>query len=452
MIFMVCIAALCAACTPSTNGGDTPPVTPPQDNSIKILAIGNSFSVDAMEYLYGILEDMGYEEITLGNLYIGGCSLQTHATNFSGNLAKYTYYKNTTGEWTNTSGYEPLNALTDAEWDYITMQQVSGNSGVSSSYEPYLSELIAIVCSLCPDAELLWHMTWAYESTSTHGDFKNYSSDQMTMYNAIVNTVQSVVLPKGTFTKVIPSGTAVQNLRTSYMGDNLTRDGYHMSHDRGRFVTAMTFAKAVTGCSLSTVEYTPKGYTYSDKDIAAMKEAAENACASPYSVTESTYPPEPVVEDPTTDYTQLEEILVANGYDPEEYEALDLELIKFAYYNSTENASDPDKIYMASTATGTTYKKFVATKIFAKDQIPNGSLIVVKDGYQYRPEGWVSLEELNASSVRPGNVTTPIVVVNDSWWGNWNYRAFNLAVKGGSVLNETTVEEVCKSFAVFVRK
>jgi hypothetical protein len=36
-----------------------------------------------MRYLYGILEEGGYDEIKLGTLYIGGCTLDTHYTNMS---------------------------------------------------------------------------------------------------------------------------------------------------------------------------------------------------------------------------------------------------------------------------------------------------------------------------------------------------------------------------------
>ena len=36
--------------------------------SIKILAIGNSFSVDAVEYLWDMLDAAGVEEIVIGNL------------------------------------------------------------------------------------------------------------------------------------------------------------------------------------------------------------------------------------------------------------------------------------------------------------------------------------------------------------------------------------------------
>ena len=218
--------------TPETPDNPETPETPePEVKTISILAIGNSFSVDAMEYLWGILDQAGYESITLGNLYIGGCSLETHANNFKNNSASYTYYTNTTGTWSNTKSYAPLNALKAHDWDIITMQQASGKSGVASTYEPYLSDLMAIVMANCPDAELAWHMTWAYQGNSTHKDFPTYGSNQMTMYNAIVSAVNSAVLPKQDIKKVIPSGTAVQNLRTSFIGDKLTRDGYHMSYD-----------------------------------------------------------------------------------------------------------------------------------------------------------------------------------------------------------------------------
>lgn len=43
---------------------------------IKVLAIGNSFSVDALQYLYNILAEVGYDSVTIGHLTIGGSSLQ----------------------------------------------------------------------------------------------------------------------------------------------------------------------------------------------------------------------------------------------------------------------------------------------------------------------------------------------------------------------------------------
>lgn len=39
-------------------------------------------------------------------------------------------------------------------------------------------------------------------------------------------------------------------------------------------------------------------------------------------------------------------------------------------------------------------ENYAATNIIPKADIPNGSIIVQKDGYQYRPEGWTALDEI----------------------------------------------------------
>ena len=55
--------------------GDKPMIKPSEDGILKILTIGNSFSDDTMQYLYKVAKSAGVEKIKLGNLYIGGCSL-----------------------------------------------------------------------------------------------------------------------------------------------------------------------------------------------------------------------------------------------------------------------------------------------------------------------------------------------------------------------------------------
>ena len=46
--------------------------------TLRILAVGNSFSDDAMEYLPALLESMGIDDVELARLYVGGCSLEQH--------------------------------------------------------------------------------------------------------------------------------------------------------------------------------------------------------------------------------------------------------------------------------------------------------------------------------------------------------------------------------------
>ena len=266
------------------------------DNRLKILAIGNSFSEDATTYLWDILNDGGVDAI-VANLHIGGCALDRHWDNISNDKAEYTYSKNTIGTWVKTSNYTILNAIMDEEWDIITIQQVSGDSGMSNTYTN-LSNILDWIEThkRNPDAKVLWHMTWAYQSDSTHGSFSKYSSDQMTMYNAIINTVQSTVITNEIIDGVIPSGTAVQNLRSSYIGDTITRDGHHMSEKHGRYLTALMWYAYITGNSVEDIDWIPTAYATLKDDLPAIREAVKNALTTPYAVTQSQFDTAPVTK------------------------------------------------------------------------------------------------------------------------------------------------------------
>lgn len=406
--------------------------------SANILAIGNSFSVDAMQYLYPMLKDAGCTDIYLGNLYIGGCSLQTHYNNLSTGAAAYTYYTNSANKWVSTGSYNAITALESRDWDYISLQQASGYSGVSDSYEPYLTELIKIIKAKCPNAKIMFHMTWAYQGNSTHTDFSKYNKDQMTMYNAIINAVKTNVLTKDDIRFVIPSGTAIQNLRGSYIGDNVTRDGYHMSYNLGRATVAMMWAKQITGCDLSWITSMPSDQSYSARQIAAIKDAVQKAYDRPFEVSEAA--------DTNTENQSLEAVFKSYGYDITKYKQLTFTCTPNGYYNSTAaNGSTPN-------TTASNSNQFAATNIMTKADLPVGSVIILKDGYQYRPEGWTSLTSKNAGSARPANVTAERVEVTTSWWGNWNYRGFNLAKAGNPALSASEMEELPSCIAFFVPK
>ena len=59
--------------------------------TLKVLAIGNSFSIDAMEHLYIICKDAGIENVVLGNLWKSSCDLETHLSCMQGNTESYTF-------------------------------------------------------------------------------------------------------------------------------------------------------------------------------------------------------------------------------------------------------------------------------------------------------------------------------------------------------------------------
>ncbi len=269
-----------------------PPATnaPTTVKSLKVLAIGNSFSVDAMEHLYAVAQAEGVSEIVLGNLYIPGCPLKTHAENSASGEEAYKYYKNTTGVWeVSPMQMSLLQGLQDEQWDIITMQQASPYSGLPDTYQPYLEQLVTFVNEnkTNPDAKLYWHMTWAYQHDSTQVAFARYANDQHTMYLGIVNAVQKEVQNCGAFEKILPVGTAIQNARTSFMGDTLTRDGFHLSN-MGRVIAAYTWYAVIDGQTLHAVNIDRADslkLTESDKKV--IVEAVNAAIANPYEVTKS---------------------------------------------------------------------------------------------------------------------------------------------------------------------
>ena len=172
------------------------------------------------------------------------------------------------------------------------MQQGSTWSGKPETYEPHLSNLIEYVNNnkTNPNARLAWNMTWAYQADFEKDMFVQYARNQDVMYHAIIATVQSTVQAHKEFAYIMPCGTAIQNARTSYVGDTLTRDGYHMS-ELGRVITSYTWLATFLNEPLTEINFTNVSDTLilSEQDKAMILESVNNAIKNPFSVTNSTY-------------------------------------------------------------------------------------------------------------------------------------------------------------------
>ena len=259
------------------------------DDSLKILTIGNSFAIDATQHLYGIMDEGGVQNIVLANLFIAGCSITPHANNLDEEAEKYIYYKNTDGTWHSTPDFSANEALEQEDWDIVCIQQGPEDSGVPETFER-LEDLIDHIKAVQPTAEIIWHMTWSYPEYSTAVGFDEYfNNDQMTMYNAIVDCVQDIILPNDRISKVMPVGTTIQNLRTSYLGDTLNRDGLHLSRGIGRYAAALTWYSVITGNSIDDITFVPSDFPEIAENMLAIKDAVNKALANPYEVTQSAY-------------------------------------------------------------------------------------------------------------------------------------------------------------------
>ncbi len=281
-VFVLIVNAACFA-------ADVQAAPPPK--SIKILAIGNSFSVDGLEHVYSIATNAGIQDVVLGNLVIGGCSLSTHWNNARTDAPNYNYRKNSSGGWVDRKKSTMETGIQDEDWDVITIQQVSHCSGQPETYNSDLDNLVAYISSrkTNPNARLGWQMTWAYQADSKHSQFSKYDRDQLTMYNAIVKAVSEKIASNEAFDAIIPTATAIQNMRTSPVGDTLTRDGFHLSQNLGRYIAGMTWVKALTGLSIDNITWVPSSNEIPDDLLPVIKEAVNHAGQTPFAITKSSY-------------------------------------------------------------------------------------------------------------------------------------------------------------------
>lgn len=258
---------------------------PYQDDGIlKILAIGNSFSEDALEsFLFGLANAKGHK-IVIGNMYIGGASLSLHVQNANNNANAYSYRKiSQQGIKATTANVSIATAVADDDWDYISFQQESPNSGIFTTFAP-LTDLYNYVKTRTknPQVKYILHQTWAYQKNSTYSAFANYDKDQDKMYAAIVDayTQAKTLIPVD---RVVPAGTAIQNGRTSMIGDNFCRDGYHLDVNIGRYTASCAWFETLFNETVVGNTYKPSALSTTETEIA--QNAAHFAYLTPNKVT-----------------------------------------------------------------------------------------------------------------------------------------------------------------------
>ena len=103
------------------------------------------------------------------------------------------------------------------------------------------------------------------------------------MYQAIADAVKKAA-KVNKIKIVIPSGTAIQNARTSFIGDHLNRDGYHLDVKVGRYTAACTWFERIFKHNVVGNPYAPEGLDEARKAVA--QKAAHAAVKHPYKVTD----------------------------------------------------------------------------------------------------------------------------------------------------------------------
>ncbi len=228
-------------------------VLPVHPDSLRILAIGNSFTDNSMEYLPLILNNYdNIKNVTLGKITYGGCTLQQHEHFFRKEIPAYWFQIKGPQEsrWKQQVPITTMQeALLSCEWDIIILQQASAHSGLYKKYQPYLNRLIEHILSRVtnPNAVIIWHMTWPYSSLCRTKAFRPYGYNPETMYDSIKNAVRK--LQEETRIKyVIPSADCISALRNSHINKDktdFTSDGIHIDNQIGKYALACTWFQSL---------------------------------------------------------------------------------------------------------------------------------------------------------------------------------------------------------------
>ena len=276
--------------------------------TLRILFIGNSFTMDAVRMLPTILEARNIDDIQLVHMYYGGRTIPEYVSGWSTSTDYHCYVCNPGDtDWTELTGKSLATVTATGEWDIITIQEHTGRSIAwgrnQTELETEIGQVQALVNLVKGTAagtpELYYILSQAYHDLSkTQNTTKNFTTTDE-MWSVIAPVGQAIVDGCG-FDGVISTGVMLQNLRTSSLNNSngLSRDGYHMDYGISRFGAACTvyetLIKPVKGALPNDLVCGPTADSFEGTSwttaVTATRapialQAARYAILSPYAVT-----------------------------------------------------------------------------------------------------------------------------------------------------------------------
>lgn len=301
-VFALLLAMLlvCGILSGCTNKKDT----------LRILTIGNTHSVDAMWLLPEIFrKEAPTKNVVLGILYNSGCAISQHAKNITEDADAYGLYIHRGEQWELTKNVTAQQALAQEQWDIVVMQQMNIQAGLENEYiADQWIKVIDMICGSQKSApKLIYHMPW-----SNPDDYATYLDDgaklahptatadwrtrhesyfrspdgrfdHTVQYGSITELTEkhladtTAFLGKKCFEDVIPSATAVEYaLDVLYLPQQeIYRDYTHLN-DFGRYIAGYTWYAKLMGLEeLTQVNLTqiPAALHHSGSDYPVPEQA-----------------------------------------------------------------------------------------------------------------------------------------------------------------------------------
>ena len=222
---------------------------------LKVLMIGNSFSICNLREMPQIAKSMG-KRLDLASLYIGGCSLERHwrnvaAAETNATIRPYRFDRTADGRKVVENGAANIpDALIMDKWDVVTIQQCSHFSWRPETYHPFGDSLVAKIRALAPQAKIVVQETWSYPPWDRR--LKDFGFDQKEMYSRLHASYAAFAKQYGL--EVIPVGTAAEIVPER--NRLFTAPDFHFNGE-GEYLQGLVFAAHLFCVDVAKCPYKP---------------------------------------------------------------------------------------------------------------------------------------------------------------------------------------------------
>ena len=256
-----------------------------KDDTIRILAVGNGLSAEAVTRdLPGYFEAAG-QKVVLAYAVRLSSDYAKQAELARSGAEEFSYSKlSGNGNWTEERKVSLAAALADEKWDVVSLQTQSAQAARRESIDPGLGQLLKFVRKRTPKSvRIMYFQTWPYANQSTK-HWMAFGHNNVNMYPQIAATSKEFCEKYSL--EVIPVGTAIRSLRTSFSMQGDITYGDHLNKTMGAYLCAATFFEAVTG--LDARDYTDAYAPYTLENHVRREMAAKcahYACLKPFEFT-----------------------------------------------------------------------------------------------------------------------------------------------------------------------
>lgn len=219
--------------------------------TLRVLAIGNSYTGDGTAYISEITKGLGIEDSSycVYTLTQGSTSLE-HWGQTLKNRDSVRIYRQA-GEIVMPKRKGTMEDILANDWDVVVLQQLSTLATDYASYNPWLQRIMHAVRTYCKNKDVCfaWQLVPAYGKDSPYN--KGLEGDRR--WEKIAKATQSM-MENDHIDIIIPTGTAIQIARHSDLENNsdLTRDNTHLCYGVGRFIAACAWVEKLFSPVYST--------------------------------------------------------------------------------------------------------------------------------------------------------------------------------------------------------